>query len=858
MRDEKLSSRRSCSYYQKSAPRKFANRSIQLAVGLVVLLVAGYAMAAQATDPFADTAAIEKAGVAPDAISQQQIRAILSTQSPQTSVPPGGVEKSEATDVNLKESLPAAPSAVSMSPIERLLSGEIPGLVSGKLSQFGYDVFQRPVSTFAPVTNIPVGPDYVVGPGDTFTVTLWGRVNVQYTVEVDRNGQIALPEVGVLNVSGMTLAAMQDYLQDQLARKQTDFKMAVTMGRLRTIKVFVVGEADTPGSYTVSSLSTVINALFAAGGPSKNGSLRDIRLLRSRQKPLHVDLYDFLLGGDKSDDVRLQDGDTIFVPLIGPVVGLAGNVKRPAIYEMAKPMTLREVLDLGGGVNYAGWLQQVQVERVENHQKRIVVDFNVAEQTGIAAKHAADTVVQDGDIVRVFAVSPFEQNVVRLAGHVSRPGKYELKPGMRLGDIITSYGVLLPQANLEHGEIERLVEPDYHSVIIPFKPGKLLKSDASQNIELVKFDTIRIYRWDQKGKRSVSIAGEVYRPGEYRFVPGMRLSELLDAAGGPQKNAYLKDAELTRRHIGQTGMQTEKIDIDLEKALAKDPAQDIELRDYDHLIVRSIPQLEFDRVAIIAGEVRFPGVYPVSRGDTLSSLIERAGGFTDGAYLRGAVFTRESAKIIQRQRVDELINKIEETVLTSAGKEITGALDAETAQVQAEGLNAKRELLAKLRTVKIDGRVVVKLSPLDQFRGSRYDVEMERGDRLFVPETPGVINVVGEVFNSISVLYEKDRTVAYYLQKVGGPTNDADQKQISIIKADGSVVSITQKDADSVYWDSESHQWNFGGFMGIRLNPGDTILVPRKMDKLMWLKNTKDITQILFQAALATGVVLAL
>jgi protein involved in polysaccharide export with SLBB domain len=338
----------------------------------------------------------------------------------------------------------------------------------------------------------------------------------------------------------------------------------------------------------------------------------------------------------------------------------------------------------------------------------------------------------------------------------------------------------------------------------------------------------------------------------------MRLSELLDAAGGLRKNAYLKNAELTRRHIDQTGMQTEKIDIDLEKALAKDPAQDIELQDYDHLIVRSIPELEFDRVAIIAGEVRFPGVYPVSRGDTLSSLIERAGGFTERAYLRGARFTRESAKIIQRQRVDELINKIEETVLTSAGKEITGALDAETAQVQAEGLNAKKELLAKLRTVKIDGRVVVKLSPLDQFRGSRYDVEMERGDRLFVPETPGVINVVGEVFNPISVLYEKDRTVAYYLQKVGGPTNDADQKQIGIIKADGSVVSITQKDADSVYWDSESHQWNFGGFMGIRLNPGDTILVPRKMDKLMWLKNTKDITQILFQAALATGVVLAL
>jgi protein involved in polysaccharide export with SLBB domain len=661
------------------------------------------------------------------------------------------------------------PISPQPSAIERLLSGEVSGVALGELTQFGYDVFQRPASTFAPVTNVPVGPDYTVGPGDSFTITLWGRINAQYVVEIDRNGQIVLPEVGALNISGMTLGAMQDYLQDQFSRKQTDFKMAITMGRLRTIKVFVVGEARTPGSYTVSSLSTVINALFAAGGPSKNGSLRDIRLSRSNQQPLRIDLYKFLLGGDKNDDVRLQDGDTIFVPLIGPVVGLAGNVKRPAIYEMAKPMTLREVLDLGGGVNYAGWLRQVQISRVENHQRRIVVDFNVAEPGSVANQSAADTIIQDGDVVKVFGVSPLEQ-----------------------------------------------------------------------------------------GKRSASIAGEVYRPGEYRFVPGMRLSELLDAAGGPRKNAYLKNAELTRRHIDQTGMQTEKIDIDLEKALARDPANNIELQDYDYLIVRSIPELEFDRVAIVSGQVRFPGVYPVKKGETLSSLIERVGGFTEKAYLRGARFTRESAKIIQQQRMDELINKVEEATLTGANQAISGALDAESAQSRQMALQAQKELLSKLRTTKVDGRVVVKLLPIEQFRGSKYDMELERGDSLFVPETPGIVNVVGEVFNPTSLLYEKDRTVAYYLQRVGGPTGEADRKQISIIKADGSVVSIAQKDPDSVYWDSESHQWNFGGFMNIRLNPGDTIMVPRKMDKFRWLQTTKDLTQILFQAALATGVVLAL
>ena len=775
---------------------------------------------------------------------QMQQKALLTTQS--LSVP--------AVSETPAEKSPPAAYEYPPSEIENRMCAEL----SDRIAQFGYDVFQMPVSTFAPVTNVPVSSDYIVGPGDTFTVTLWGRINAQYVVEIDRNGQIVLPEVGVLNVSGMTMAKMEDYLQDQVARKQTDFKMAVTMGRLRTIRVYVVGEAKTPGSYTISSLSTVINALFAAGGPSKNGTLRDIQLLRNKNKPIHIDLYKFLLGGDKSDDIRLQDGDTIFIPLIGPVVGVSGNVKRPAIYEMLRPMTLREVLDLAGGVNYVGWLQRVQVERVENHQRRIVADFNIAEPAGITNERSAEAAVLDGDLVKVFGISPLEQNVVRLEGHVSRPGKYELIPGMRIGDVITSYDDLLPQANMEYGEIERLVEPDYHPIVIPFKPGKMLEKDTSENIQLARFDTIRIYRWDQKGKRSVSISGEVYRPGEYRFIPGMRLSELLDAAGGPKKNAYLKNAELTRRHIIQTGMQTEKMDIDLEEVLAGNSAHDIVLKDYDHLIVRSIPEIELDRMASISGQVRFPGAYLVMKGETLSSLIERAGGFTKKAYLRGAVFTRESARAIQKQRMDELINKIEESVLTDADRSLSGALDEEDAANQNIALKAKRELLAKLKATKVDGRVVVNLIDFEHFKGSQYDIELEKGDNLFIPEMPGVVNIVGEVFNPTSLLYQPGRTVAYYLQKVGGPTNEANKKQISIVKADGSVVSIAQSNPDSVYWDSESHQWNFGGFMGIRLNPGDTIVVPRKMDKYLWLKTTKDLTQIIFQAALAAGVIIAL
>jgi polysaccharide export outer membrane protein len=842
-----------------------------------------------------------------------------------------------------------------LSATERLLSGQMPTDVSTSLRQFGYDVFSRPVSTFAPVTNVPVGPDYVIGPGDGFTLTMWGRVDAQHTLVVDQNGQIVLPEVGALKIWGMRFGELEGYLQHELSRKYTDFKMSVTMDRLRVIRVFVVGEASAPGSYTVSSLSTVVNALFAAGGPSKNGTLRKIRLIRGRNETVEIDLYKFLLGGDKGSDLRLQDGDTIFIPLIGSVVGVAGNVKRPAIYEMAQPMTLQQVLDLAGGITFAGWLQRVQVERVQNHEKRIVADFDLSEKDSAgAAGKALETTVQDGDVVKVFPVAGAEQNIIQLEGHVIRPGKYEFKPGMRLSDVL-SYDVFLPQVNLEYGEIERLVPPDMHPITIPFHLGKLLSGDPSANLELARFDRIRLFRWDEKGKRSISIEGLVYQPGEYRLIDGMcvrdlvqaagglqkdayldraevtrrqmdpngvycterinvdlrkalagdrqqniglqdrdrvsvlaipalgfdeghvtvsglghdpnryrlfegmRVSDLLNLAGGLQKNAYLRMAELTRRNISQNGMVTEKININLEKALVGDPREDIVLQDYDYLVVRPIPGLAFNEMAVIQGQVRFPGTYPIAKGETLSSLIQRAGGYTDQAYLKGAVFIRESAKAVQRERLNQLINELEQSMLTSASQAPSSALDTEEAKAEEATLATKKELLAKLRTAQVTGRVVVKLEDLEDFRGSKYDLELEDGDTLMIPLTPGVVYVIGEVFNRTSLLYEEGRTVSYYLDKVGGMTREADKKQVSVVKADGSVVSVEQGNRGRlVFWDSQRKSWLFGGFMSMEMDPGDTIVVPRKMDHFFWMKTTKDMTQIIFQIAVAAGIAFAI
>ncbi|UCD51146.1 MAG: SLBB domain-containing protein, partial [Phycisphaerales bacterium] len=586
---------------------------------------------------------------------------------------------------------------------------------------------------------------------------------------------------------------------------------------------------------------------------------RKIRLLRQGVDLPEIDLYDFLLGGDKSQDVRLRDGDTIFIPLIGPVVAVAGSVKRPAIYEMKEPEPLRDVLELAGGATFAGWLQRVQVERVENHERRVAVDVDISRMAADqSTRRGAETLVQDGDIVKVFAVAPREERVVHLEGYFLRPGKHEWRSGMRLADILSSYDVLRPQPNTDYGEIKRLVPPDLHPIVIPFNPGKVLARDEAENIALAQYDTIRVFSWDERDLDVVTVSGMVFDPNQYRLVPGMRVSDLVDAAGGLKKNAYHRTAELTRRHVSQEGMTTEKIDVMLAQALDRDPEQNILLRDYDHLVIRPIPELEFDRTAEILDQVRFPGTYPIRRGETLSSVIERAGGYTERAYLKGAVFTRESAKEVQRRRLDQLIKQIEESVLATAEQTIGGALDAQTIQGQEAALEAKRELLAKLRASEITGRVVVRLSSLEEFRHSRYDIELEGGDVLTIPERPGVVHVVGEVFNETSLLYEDNGTVDYYLRRVGGMTKDADQKQLSVIKADGSVISKQQGRGKLVFWDGEFNQWFFGGFKNLELEPGDTIVVPRKLDRLLWLKTTKDITQIVFQIAVAAGVVLAI
>ena len=747
------------------------------------------------------------------------------------------------------------------SEIEAILSGKIPQTVSTDLAQFGYDLFRTTVSTFAPITDVPVGPDYIVGPGDRFTIFIWGRYEFSHQVEVDRNGEISLPKLGVLKVWGLTFSHLHDYLLAEFLKYYKDFRLNLTMDRLRTIRVYVVGEAVNPGSYSLSSLSTVYNALFVAGGPTKRGSLRKIQLIRNGKNIQTIDLYEFLLKGDKSQDERLQSGDTLFIPIIGPVAGIAGSVKRPAIYELQGPMNLGELMSLAGGVTSIGYLQRVQIERVVAHEKRIVEDFNLTSfARGEAHSPELSVKLQDSDMVKIFPIHSTTQKIVYLEGHVKRPGGYEIKEGMKLLDIIPSVADLLPEPYLEYAHIIRLIPPDFRPYTIALNLKKLfLTKDPEQNIPLQEHDRLIIFgSKEMREIPQVSVIGEVNKPGKYPFIENMRVKDLVHQAGNLKRSAYLPEAEITRLTKGEREVVSKNIYINLHEAAKENPVHNILLEEDDSLFVRQVPKWYLDKKVSITGEVRFPGAYTFQKGDRLSSILMRAGGYTQEAYLPAAFFTRESVRKVQEKRIRDFIEEQEQEIIKEGARLVEGALSKEDAEQRQKALTQRREVITRLKAASVTGRVVIKLIPLEKFKGSEYDLELEDGDALHIPMPPSSVMVMGRVYNPNAILYLKDKALEYYLNKVGGPAENADEKRMYLVKTDGSVLSRTQESFFGFRWDPDSNRWISGGFKATPIDPGDTILVPEKYERIYWTKEIKDWTQIIFQIAVAAGVLAAL
>jgi polysaccharide biosynthesis/export protein len=509
------------------------------------------------------------------------------------------------------------------------------------LERFGMEVFQNGTRDLQMIPmDVPVGPDYTVGPGDGLAIDLWGSVSRRIYGVVDREGRLNLPEAGPVLVAGKSLADVQQAVQQTLRTQFRDVSADVSLARLRTIRVYVVGDVDHPGAYDISGLSTPLNALFSADGPTAQGSLRVVNHYRGNQLVQTVDLYDLLLRGVKSDIQRLENGDTVQIPPIGPQVTVEGMVRRPAIYELRDEKNLADVLSLAGGLLPTATLRHIEVQRIVAHDKRTMLSIDIpadaSSDSDSVTKQLESFQVQDGDKIRIFPIAPFNQDTVYLEGHVIRPGRYSYHPGMKVTDLIASYKDLLPEPSEHYAEIIRLNAPDYHPSVESFDLEDALKNPASAPV-LDPLDTVQVFgRYDFENPPTVSIWGDVRDPGTYRTSGEIHLSDAIHMAGGVAADAELQDAQVFRY---LPNGESKIFNVDLAGALSGNPTDNIVLSSRDRILIHQNPADVSPATVYITGEVARPGRYPLTSNMEVSDLIRAAGGLQLGADLESADLT---------------------------------------------------------------------------------------------------------------------------------------------------------------------------------------------------------------------------
>jgi protein involved in polysaccharide export with SLBB domain len=508
--------------------------------------------------------------------------------------------------------------------------------------RFGLDMFRNTENQPDVIPmDLPVGPDYVVGTGDSLAIDLWGSVSQRLVRLVDREGRIALPETGPLLVTGKNLGEVQLDVQRALRTEFRDVSADVSVSRLRTVRVYVVGEVAQPGAYDISSLSTPLNALFAAGGVTARGSLRSLKHFRGKELVEQVDAYDLLLHGLRSDLKRLENGDTLLVPPIGPQATVEGMVRRPAVYELLDETSLAEVLELAGGILPTAALRHIEVQRVEAHEKRTMLTLDLTSTSdGALNQQLQSFKIRDGDQVHIFPIAAYNEDAIYLEGHVIRPGRYSYKQGMKLTDLILSYGDLLPEPAPHYAEIIRLNAPDFRPSVESFDISTALANPALAPV-LKPLDTVRIFsRYDFEIPPEVSVAGEVHRPGSYTTSGQAHLRDAIYLAGGITQDAAVDSAQLFRTQADGT---MKILSVDLSEALAGNPVDNIILQPRDRLLIhRNLAKVDAPTVDI-KGEVAKPGRYPLTANMQVEDLVRVAGGLKRSAFADSADLTRFAA-----------------------------------------------------------------------------------------------------------------------------------------------------------------------------------------------------------------------
>ena len=677
-----------------------------------------------------------------------------------------------------------------------------------KLHRFGSDAFLKGTGNANELPmDLPAGPEYVLGPGDTLVLNLWGSRTDRLSRAIDRQGQVELPEAGAIMVSGMTIAQAQSAMEKVLNTQFQKEHVEISLGRVRTVRVYVVGDVQRPGAYDVSSLSTPLSALYEAGGPTSRGSLRIMRQYRGNELIRQLDLYDFLLRGVRSESERLLPGDTLLVPPAGPQVSIEGMVHRPAIYELNGEQRLDQVLELAGGVLVSANLKQINVERIEAHQSRSMFNLQLPDNQAELQEKLAGFKVRDGDDVVISQILPYNAQAVYLRGHVFRPGKFPYREGMTVADLLHSYEDILPEPS-DHAELVRLQPPDLRPETVSFNLHDVLVGNES--IPLRPFDSIRIFGRYEIDSPQVSIDGEVIRPGTYPMSQGMTVTGLIKMAGGFRRSAYREEADLTSYTI-QDGkrVQSAHSTIAVPDVLNGNTSADVVLKPGDIVSIRSLSGWQDIGASVtVSGEVNHAGTYGIASGERLSSVLKRAGGFSKDAYPYGAVYERVQVRQLAEQARQRMILRVETTPLTVK----QGVTPQQNTADQVQALELQRqEVLTALRTHPASGRLVINInSDISQWENTPADIELRAGDTLVVPKRPNFVSVSGQVYNPVSISYATGKKLDWYLKKAGGATQTGNKKEIYVLRVDGSV--IPQESA-------KDHP----------LRPGDTILVPEKI-----------------------------
>ena len=615
------------------------------------------------------------------------------------------------------------------------------------LPRYGMSFFSN--TNYSPSASAPITQGYRINVGDEITLTLWGIPEEGiYKVNINRDGMASIPHIGVIRLAGYTIPEAERVLQSRLNQYYTGYQMNLSMGALSSITVYVTGNASRPGAYTVSSFSTLINALLASGGPSPKGSMRKIELKRNGRTVAILDMYAMLLQGDQTQDARLYAGDVIYIPPVGPLVGLAGEIQTPGVYELNGATRLKDLLFIAGGLNAQTFRGRIQYYRIFNHAYASALEGTLAE--------LENTELQDGDIIRLYPVYNFTANA--------------------------------------------------------------------------------------------TISGPLMRPGQYVIIPGRtKVSDIVERAGGLSPTAA-EYAEVTRVTPSLDGPVNQRFTINIQQALLGDPTNNITLQNNDHVTILVIPNWKQQIHVTIAGEVARPGTYAMFTGERISDLINRAGGFTSKAFLRGAIFTRKSVAEEQREALNLMADQMERDLLQSVQNSATGSTNATAMTAEFQH---RRELINRLRNVDIIGRVITRVDTPRNIINTAWDYELQDGDSLNIPNVPLTVNVMGAVYSASSQVFRPDMGINAYVNAAGGAVKTAHKRMIYLLKSDGSTIKLTRN--TSLF---SSKQWTAPQGFSAKVEPGDTIVVPLKYIDRTSIESVKDTIDIIYKVAVATGVII--